>query len=161
MEVSFHTCMCVHACITLNVCISNYHNYTFTVRRKHVDGGHVKQNETINSLSFTSRVPVKGKSSVCVICMKYRIIILIVIISLDQISLSYIANTSCTHTRAHARPSPFRLLLFDGTVVPNHDGVNAPFRLFHWRSIAGRCFIQINSRAGVSVFVMVLGVFRI
>ena len=39
----------------------------------------------------TSRVPFEGKSSVYVICMKYRIIVLIIIIiSLDQIVLSYI-----------------------------------------------------------------------
>ena len=55
----------------------------------------------------TRRVPVEGKSSVCLMCMKYRIIILIIIIiSLGQILLSYIANTSRTHacqrTRAHA-----------------------------------------------------------
>ena len=46
-----------------------------------------------------SRVPFEGKSSVCVICMKYRIIILItciIIISLGQILLSCIANTSRT-----------------------------------------------------------------
>ena len=50
----------------------------------------------------TSRVPVEGKSSVCLICMKYRIIILIIIIiSLGQILLSYIENTSRMH--AHAR----------------------------------------------------------
>ena len=51
----------------------------------------------------TSRVPVEGKSSVCLICMKYRIIFLIIIIiSLGQILLSYIANTSCTHARTDA-----------------------------------------------------------
>ena len=44
-------------------------------------------------------VPVVRKSSVCLICMKYRIIILIIIIKrLGEISLSYIANTSCTHS---------------------------------------------------------------
>ena len=32
------------------------------------------------SINSTSRVPVEGKSSVCVICMKYRIIIVIIII---------------------------------------------------------------------------------
>ena len=48
----------------------------------------------------TSRVPVEGKSSVCLICLKYRIIILIInIISLGQILLSYIANTSRPHAR--------------------------------------------------------------
>ena len=51
-----------------------------------------------------SRVPVEGKSSVCLICMKYRIIILIIIIiSLGQILLSYIANTSLTHAYACER----------------------------------------------------------
>ena len=43
---------------------------------------------------YTSRVPVGGKSSVCLICMKYRIIIL----RLGEILLSYIAHTSRTHT---------------------------------------------------------------
>ena len=47
------------------------------------------------------RVPVEGKSSLCLICMKYRIIILVIIIfSLGQILLSYIGNTSRTHARA-------------------------------------------------------------
>ena len=47
-------------------------------------------------------IPVEGKSSMCLICMKYRIIILIIIIiSLGQIFLSYIANTTRTHVRAH------------------------------------------------------------
>ena len=77
------------------------------------------------SISFTRWVPVEGKSSVCLICMKYRILILIIIIiSLCQILLSYIANTSRTHacprTRAHAcastqtlpSPPPYRLALF-------------------------------------------------
>ena len=54
--------------------------------------------------TLTSRVPVEGKASVCLICMKYRIIILIIIIiSLGQILLSYIANTSRTHASMHAR----------------------------------------------------------
>ena len=49
-------------------------------------------------------VPVRGKSSVCLICMKYRIILLIIIIiRLGQILLLYIANTSRTHARTHAR----------------------------------------------------------
>ena len=46
-------------------------------------------------------VPVGGKSSVCLICMKYRIIILIIIIKRPgEILLSYIANTSRTRTHA-------------------------------------------------------------
>ena len=56
-------------------------------------------------ITITSRVPVEGKSSVCLICIKYRIIILdIIIISLGQILLSNIANTSRTHARMHAPP---------------------------------------------------------
>ena len=40
----------------------------------------------------------------CLICMKYRIIIfIIIIISLDKILSSYIANTSRTHARTYAR----------------------------------------------------------
>ena len=40
--------------------------------------------------------------TVCLICMKYRIIILIIIIKrLGEILLSYMANTSHTHARTH------------------------------------------------------------
>ena len=50
-------------------------------------------------ITNTSMVPVGGKASVCLICMKYRIIILIIIIKrLGEILLSYIAHTSRTHT---------------------------------------------------------------
>ena len=95
--------------------------------------------------------------------MKYRITILIIIvIGLGQILLSYIANTILTHahthththarthahTHTHAPTSTFKLPLFDGSVAPNRDGVNAHFRRFRWRSMAGRRFIQINTRAG-------------
>ena len=75
--------------------------------------------------------------------VKYRITMLImIIISLGQILLSHFANTSCTHARMHTLahthppPSPFRLSLFDGSVAPNHGGVNAPFRRFRWQSMA-------------------------
>ena len=45
----------------------------------------------------------RGESSVCLIYMKYMIIILIIIIKrLGEILLSYIANTSRTHVRTHA-----------------------------------------------------------
>ena len=108
------------------------------------------------SIICTSWVPVEGKSSVCLICMKYRIIILlIIIISLGEIIIVYCkhimqartlerahASTHARarmHTRAHRRartrvhthtpPSPSR---FDGWVAPKRDGVNAPFCLFLW-----------------------------
>ena len=55
-------------------------------------------------LLITSPVPVEGKSSVCVICMKYRIIFYYhQPVRLCQIVLSYIANTSRTHARTGAR----------------------------------------------------------
>ena len=81
----------------------------------------------------TSWVPAEGRSSVCLICMKYRIIFLIIIIiSLGQILLSYIANTSRTHERTHAHTPRARtpphthtavtVSLFDGSVPANRDG---------------------------------------
>ena len=87
----------------------------------------------------------------CLICMKYRIIILIIIIiSLSQILLSYIANTSrtcaCAPTRAHACASthpppspPYRLALFVGA---------QPWRPASLAFITGSRVIQINTRAG-------------
>ena len=69
-------------------------------------------NLTTDQIMTTSQVPVRSKSSVCVICMKYRIIIIIIIIiSMGQLLLSYILQThhtrmhthACTHTRMHAR----------------------------------------------------------
>ena len=96
----------------------------------------------------TSRVPVEGKSSVCLIRMKYRIIfVIIIIISLGQILLSYIANTSRTHacTKAHActpphtPPSPHRysMGLCQPTVTARFAGDN------NW-SLA----IEINTGTG-------------
>ena len=77
----------------------------------------------------------------CLICMKYRIIFLIIIIiSLGQILLSYIANTSRrhartdarTHTRAHAPArthptSPYRysMGLCQPTVTARSAGDNS------------------------------------
>ena len=93
------------------------------------------------TITATSRVPLEGKSSVCLICMKYRIIfVIIIIISLGQMLSSYIANTSRTHARTHERthahacartranaciPSTHTAVavsLFDGSVPANRDG---------------------------------------
>ena len=56
-------------------------------------------------LLFTSRGTRWGEiisDTVCLICMKYKIIILIIIIKrLGEILLSYMANTSHTHARTH------------------------------------------------------------
>ena len=91
---------------------------------------------------------LKGKSSVCLICMKYRIIILIIIIiSLGTISLSYMANTSRTHahTREHAHPHP-RPSLFSVRPTMTPSWLGAPFSTLarQCRSLA----IQINRHAG-------------
>ena len=123
---------------------------------------------------MTSRVPVEGKSSVCVICMKYRIIILIIIIiSLGQIILSYMANTSLTHARTHActrthlRTHPPTAVAVQVVAVrwvgvrPTMTKLMSPFHLFRWRWMAGRCFIQINSGVCDAVSAIVLGVFRV
>ena len=92
--------------------------------------------------------------------MKYttsRIVILIIIISLGQILLSYIANTSRTHARTHARThSPTHRCRLQVVAVRLVGGAQpwqnyVPFRLFHWRSMAGRCFIQIKSRGRLSI----------
>ena len=57
-----------------------------------------------------------------------------------------------THTHVHTPPSPFRMSLFDGSLAPNSDTVNAPFSTCRWRSIvAGLWIIQINTRAGDTV----------
>ena len=110
---------------------------------------------------YTSRVPVQGRSSVCLNCMKYRIIIvIIIIISMGQILLSYIANTSrmhacvhtcvhthaCTRMRAHASTHPhtqtllsppYRLSLFIGA---------QPSRPARWRQCRSLA-IEINTGA--------------
>ena len=55
----------------------------------------------VHYYTLLAGVPVGGKSSVCLICMKYRMIILIIIIKRPgEILLSYIANTSRTRTHA-------------------------------------------------------------
>ena len=89
----------------------------------------------------------------CLICIKYMIII--IIISLGQILLSYIAKTSRTHARMHAMHArtrththavvAVRLSLIDGSVAPNRD---VPL-LARCAGDHGRCcFIQINAREG-------------
>ena len=88
-----------------------WHNYTCHLPITSDTIIHVTCQSPVTQLYTTSRVPVEGKSSVCQICMKYRIFLIIIIISLGQI-LSYITNTSCTyarmngrtHTREHTHP---------------------------------------------------------
>ena len=86
----------------------------------------------------TSRGPVEGKSSACLICMKYRIIIvIIIIISLGQISLSYIENTSRTHAHIHRRGFQVSSVRWRPNVTTRPDGDNGR-----------RCVIQTNTREG-------------
>ena len=69
-------------------------------------------------------IPAEGKSSVCQICMKYMIIILIIIIiSLGKIESSYIANSSRTHACTDVRT---RTLAH--THTPAHDRHFSLFR---------------------------------
>ena len=59
--------------------------------------------------SITSRAPVEGKSSVCLICIEYRMIILMIVIITAWVKYYYrILQThharthACARTRAHA-----------------------------------------------------------
>ena len=91
-------------------------------------------------IMITSRVPVEGKSSVCAISMKCRkMILIIIIISLGQILLSYIANTSRTHACMQAHTCTHAFVHTDSPTHHNHrsgcrcsmrstmNEVNAPF----------------------------------
>ncbi len=87
-----------------------------------------------------------------------------IIINLGQILLSFIAHThSHTHvqelTHAHRRRrSGCRCSM--GRWRPAVTELR-PFSPVPLGIMAGRCFIQINSRAGDSEFAIVLGVFRV
>ena len=86
---------------------------------------------------ITRRVPVEGKSSVCLICMKNRILILMIchyhpgsnIIIVYWKHIMHARTRARTHTHAAEH---FRLALCDGSVAPNRDG---PFRWRHWASM--------------------------
>ena len=85
----------------------------------------------------------------CLISMKYRILILIItIISPGQIVLSYIANTSHTHAhtwyahthaRTHTPPRRSGYRCSMGRWLPSVTARSAGDN--------GRCFIQINTRS--------------
>ena len=90
----------------------------------------------------------------CLICMKYRIIILIIIIiSLGRISLSYIANTSRSHIRTYART---RVRAHTHTAVAAVQVI-----AIRWRPTvtsrsagdkAGSLAISINTRVGDPIY---------
>ena len=115
------------------------------------------------NITNTSRIPVEEKSAECLICMKYRIIILIIIIiSLGQIFYRILqTHHACTHiharihARAHTRARTHahtcthtaaaavtvRRTGYRYSVSPNRDG---PLRLRQCRSLA----IQITTPTG-------------
>ena len=105
--------------------------------------------------------PLRGNYQCVCDLYEIRIIILIIIIiSLGQILLSYIANTSCTHARAHKhththththchRRSGYCCSMGRRRQIVTE--LTPPFSLFRYRSMAGSCFIQIDTRAGGTV----------
>ena len=68
---------------------------------------HLTETIGVRSLPLLAGIPVEGKSSECLICMKYRIIILIIIIiSLGQIFYRILhTHHACTCAYTHARTS--------------------------------------------------------
>ena len=92
------------------------------------------------ALLLTRRLPVEGKSSVCLICRKYWIIIsIIIIISLGHILLlSYITNSSRTY--AHTR-SCMREHTYTHTVV-----ATVQVSAIRWRPTVAARSAGIHSR---------------
>ena len=103
-------------------------------------------------------IPVEGKSSECLICMKYRIILIIIIISLGQIFYRILqTHHACTHARVHTRTRAHactrththahtavitvRHTCYRYSVSPNRDG---PLRLRQCRTLS----IQITTCTG-------------
>ena len=64
----------------------------------------------------------------------------IIIVFCEHITQARVHTRTCVHTHAAVD-----IQVVDGSVAPNREGVIAPFRRFRWRSMAGRCFIQINT----------------
>ena len=133
LVVCARVCVCDRACVCVRSCVCEAVLILYAIL---IRPGHIII--TTVYYDILAGYPLWGGSSVCLICMKYRrIILIIIIISPGQILLSYIANTSRTHacTHAHARTHTavaFRFLLFDWSVSPNRDG---PFRWRQWPSL--------------------------
>ena len=134
----------------------------------------------IYTLIILAGIPVEGKSPECLICMKYRIIILIIIISLGQIFYRILqTHHACTCARAHthartrmhthvytrahtqpSRPSPSAAKAITihrrPVVTASSAGIHrgAPF-------IAGSMVIEINSMRYPPEFPDNLEVFRV
>ena len=95
-------------------------------------------------LSITSRVPVEGKSSVCLICMKYRFNFLSLSAWVKYyyriLKTHHACTHACTYTHTHIA-EPFRLALCDGSVRPTMAARSAADN-------GRRYFIQIHPREG-------------
>ena len=81
-------------------------------------------------------------------------------------NIIYMPNTSCTHAHthnyAHTTTHRHRCPCYRWVDVRlTMTKLTPPFRLFRWRTMVGRCFIQINSRIYDAVFPVVLGVFHV
>ena len=86
----------------------------------------------------------------CLICMKYRIIILIIIIiSLGKISLSYIANTSRTHAHTRSRtrthPSPPTTVAVRCIGAPNQSVMVGRIAFDAGETMASRCSLRTTT----------------
>ena len=84
----------------------------------------------------------------CLICMKYRIIILIIIIiSLGKISLSYIAKTSRTHahTRSRTRTSPPTTVAVRCIGAPNQSVMVGRIAFDAGETMASRCSLRTTT----------------
>ena len=95
---------CQHFTLEVMFCFRSHHIVMFySTSNSH---------DEMCALHVRAGIPVEGKSSECLICIKYRILILIIIIiSLGQIFYRILqTHHACTHarahTRAHAQPSP-------------------------------------------------------
>ena len=100
----------------------------------------------------TSRIPVERKSSVCLIRMKYIIILIIIIISLIKIISSYFANTS----RAHAC-TDVRTRTLAHMQTPTHD---RHCSLCRWRD-NGRSATHWNKLPASNSVCPIVWVFRV
>ena len=64
----------------------------------------LQSNAIMTALWKLASIPIEGKSSECLICMNYRIIIVIIIISLGHICYRILqTHHACTHARMHTR----------------------------------------------------------
>ena len=80
----------------------------------------------LSLLHVLAGIPVEGKSSECLICMKFRIIILIIIISRGQIFYRILqTHHACTHARGHTRMRAYTNARARHAYTHEHAGIQA------------------------------------